>query len=92
MKLIKLYISLLTCTLFFSINNAQNGINYKAIVKNDLGNVVANQSIDVQFIILKGVGQTNVYQETHSSLSDDNGIIIVNIGEGTTADDFTALD
>ncbi|WP_411768909.1 tail fiber domain-containing protein [Winogradskyella sp. A3E31] len=92
MKIIKLYISLLICVLFFSVSNAQNGINYKAIVKDNLGNVVANQTIDVQFMILKGTAQTLVYQETHTPLSDDNGIIIVNIGEGTTADDFAALD
>ena len=60
---------------------AQNGINYKALIKDDLGNIVANQAIDVQFSILQdGV---EVYREVHTTITDDNGLIIVNIGEGT---------
>ncbi|WP_370097234.1 tail fiber domain-containing protein [Xanthomarina gelatinilytica] len=60
---------------------AQNGINYKALIKDNSGNVVANQNITVQFTILQGA--VNVYQETHNPTTDANGIIIVNIGEGT---------
>lgn len=75
---ITLLILFITCFGF-----AQNGINYKAVIKDDLGNVVANDLIVVQFSILQGVAETNVYTETHSPTTDDNGIIIVNIGEGT---------
>lgn len=80
--------------LFLSIATyAQNGINYKAIVKDDLGNVVANTTIDVQFSILQGVAQTNVYQETHSPTTDSNGVIFVNIGEGVpSSGDFLTID
>lgn len=69
---------------------AQNGINYKAVINDDLGNVVAEQSITVRFTILEGA--TDVYQETHSPITDSNGIVIVNIGEGTTTDDFSTID
>jgi hypothetical protein len=72
------------------ISFAQNGINYKAIVKDNSGNVVANQTIDVQFTILEDA--TNVYQETHTPTTDANGLIIVNIGEGTTSDVFADID
>ncbi|MCX7549254.1 hypothetical protein OS191_00205, partial [Xanthomarina sp. F2636L] len=77
---------------FISISSfAQNGINYKALVKDNLGNVVANQGITIQFIILEGA--TNVYQETHSPTTDANGIAIVNIGEGTiVSGTFSAID
>jgi hypothetical protein len=83
-------------TLFFILfmtmmTFAQNGINYKAVIKDNLGNVVANQAIVVQFSILDGA--TNVYQETHSPTTDDNGIIIVNIGEGTPiSGSFSTID
>ncbi len=65
---------------------AQNGINYKALIKDGNGNVVASQNVDLQFIIYKGAALTNnVYQETHALvMTDANGIIIVNIGEGAT--------
>jgi hypothetical protein len=84
----------LVVTLLISISGfAQNGINYKAVVKENNGNVVANQSIDVQFIIYEGAALTNnVYQESHTLNSDSNGIIITNIGEGTTSDVFSDIN
>jgi len=71
---------------------AQQGINYKALIKDNGGNIVANQNITIQFQILEGAGMVNVYQETHSPMTDANGIVIVNIGEGTTSDNFSALN
>lgn len=79
--------------LFISISVfAQQGINYKAVIKDNQGNVLANELIDeVQFTITTGISA--VYQETHAPTTDDNGIIIVNIGEGTpTAGSFDAID
>ncbi|WCO01743.1 tail fiber domain-containing protein [Psychroserpens ponticola] len=81
-------LALLVSTILF----AQNGINYKAIIKDANGNVVANDLIQVQFSILQGVAQTNVYQETHTPTTDTNGLIILNIGEGTTPDDFNSIN
>ncbi|MDP5082567.1 MAG: tail fiber domain-containing protein [Winogradskyella sp.] len=65
------------------VSIAQNGINYKALIKDDLGNVIANTSVDIKFQILESDEQVNVYEETHSPTTDDSGIIVVNIGKGT---------
>tara|TARA_R110002072_G_scaffold23949_1_gene81853 strand:- start:34921 stop:37146 length:2226 start_codon:yes stop_codon:yes gene_type:complete len=73
-------------TLLFLITGitfAQQSINYKALIKDGTGNVVANDLIQIEFTILQGAGQTNVYQESHSPTTDANGIVVVNIGEGT---------
>ncbi len=79
----KLKITLITALLISCITFSQTrGINYKAVIKDNLGNVVANTNVNVQFTILKGVAQTNVYREIHTPTTDANGIIIVNIGEG----------
>ncbi|MFD2823800.1 hypothetical protein ACFS5M_08970 [Lacinutrix iliipiscaria] len=70
--------------LFISFTSfAQNGINYKAVVKDNSGNVIANDLIVVEFTIhsTSAVGPT-VYQESHTPNTDDNGLIIINIGEG----------
>jgi len=81
--------ALLICTLGI----AQNSINYKALIKDGSGNVVANDLIQVQFSILQGVGLTNVYSETHSPTTDASGLIILNIGEGTPISGlFTDVD
>lgn len=75
------------CTLLLiSLTYSQSGINYKAIVKDGGGTILANQSVDLQFIIYEGVALTNnVYEETHTSaMTDANGLVVVNIGDGTS--------
>ncbi|MCB0427415.1 MAG: tail fiber domain-containing protein [Flavobacteriaceae bacterium] len=78
-KKLVLIIALLITTIGFS----QNGINYKAMIKDNSGTVIANQSVDLQFSILEGSSQINVYTETHTATTDGSGIVIVNVGEGT---------
>jgi hypothetical protein len=74
----------LACLLLFCITTvAQQGINYKAVIKDGSGAIVANQVIDVQFTLLDGTD--NVYEEMHAPTTDANGIVILNIGEGTPA-------
>jgi hypothetical protein len=72
-----------TLILLFAVcTYAQEGINYKALIKDGGGALVAGQMITVQFQILQGAGMTNVYQETHTPTTDANGIIVINIGDG----------
>jgi hypothetical protein len=62
---------------------AQEFINYKAIIKDNNGNVVANTSVTVQFSIEKGeIAATTVFSETHTPTTNSNGLIILNIGAG----------
>lgn len=70
---------------------AQNGINYKALIKDANGDVVANQGVTIQFQILEG-GTTNVYQETQNPTTNGKGIVILNIGKGTVdSGNFVAI-
>ena len=92
MKTLKHFTSALLILISISVT-AQQGINYKAIVKDGTGNVVTNDLIAVQFIIYKGAALTdNVYQETHTPTTDANGLVILNIGEGISGDVFTNID
>jgi len=77
------------CLVFLSFSQ-NNIINYKALVKDNFGNPLISQNIDVRFTIFSGSSQ--VYQETHSTTTDSNGIAIVDIGAGSTSDDFTAIN
>ena len=79
----RINITLFITLCFFSLSVAQNGINYKAIVKDANGNVVANTLVVVEFSILRGTTQNNVYKEMHTPITDANGLLILNIGEGT---------
>jgi len=86
----KLFFYLLYLT-FIANLSAQQGINYKAVIS-DNGHVLQNQSVQVQFTILKD-GSINVYQETFNPTTDENGIIILNIGEGNeVSGNFSAID
>ena len=83
MKKIIFFIAVLITTLSVA-QTVNETINYKAIIKDNLGNVVANNNnVLVQFKILQGVAQTNVYEEIHSANTDANGFLIVQIGDGT---------
>lgn len=83
---------LLITILITAASFAQQGINYKAVIKDDLGNVVANTLIDVRFTIEKSNG-TGIYQETHNNITtNSSGLIIVSIGEGTSSDTFTDIN
>ena len=89
----KTRITLALAVLLTSLSFAQQGINYKALIKDGSGNVLASSPVSIQFIIYEGAALTNnVYQESHTINTDANGMVIVNIGEGTTSDIFTDID
>ncbi len=90
----KTKIIVLTTLLISGFGFAQTGFNYKALIKNDLGNVVANQNIGLQFTILDALSGGNIEsQEIHFTLmTDANGIVIANIGEGAQSLSYGLFD
>jgi len=78
-------ITILITILITTLSFAQQGINYKALIKDGLGNVVANQEVTIRFTIFQILAGENIrYQGTHNNImTDANGILIANIGEGT---------
>ncbi|PTX62203.1 trimeric autotransporter adhesin [Kordia periserrulae] len=89
------HLLLLLLSIFYvGMHHAQTrGINYKALISNNTGAPLANQNVTVQFTILEGnMMTTEVYKESHTTTTDDNGIIIVNIGEGNIiSGNFTSI-
>ena len=78
---------------FYLLGQAQNNINYKAVINDNQGSPLSNQLVVIQFSILEGDDQTMVYSENHTPTTDTNGLIILNIGEGTVlSGDYTAID
>ncbi|MFK7747629.1 MAG: tail fiber domain-containing protein [Kordia sp.] len=80
--------------LFVTVSTfAQQGINYKALIKDDSGIIVANTNIVLQFTIYEGDALTNeVYVEQHAYTTNANGFVILTIGEGNTVDDFNTIN
>ncbi|WP_422105323.1 tail fiber domain-containing protein [Winogradskyella sp.] len=62
----------------------QSAINYKAVIKDGNGNVIADDLIVIQFTIREASENgTIIYQENHTPTTDNNGIVILGIGSGT---------
>jgi hypothetical protein len=81
----------LLAVLISTILFAQNGINYKALIKDNNGNTVSNQNIDIVFTI--EIEDGSVYSETQQITTDNNGIAIAVIGTGNViSGDFNTID
>ncbi len=73
------------------LTNAQapNGISYQAVIRNSSENLVINQKVGMRISIQKykfGVPPSyqNIYIETHTPTTNDNGLVSLQIGKGTT--------
>tara|TARA_R110001592_G_scaffold311556_1_gene586463 strand:- start:3445 stop:4362 length:918 start_codon:yes stop_codon:yes gene_type:complete len=69
-------------------------MSYQAIVRNTDGGLVSNKSIGVQISILQGtVSGTAAYVETHAPTSNINGLITLEIGNGSkSTGSFSEID
>jgi len=75
-----------------SIAQVPESFNYQTVIRNN-GVIINNQPVDLRFIIQKdSIGGTIVYTETHSAIANDYGIVNLQIGSGTSTDDFTIID
>jgi uncharacterized protein (TIGR02145 family) len=59
-------------------------MSYQAVVRNTSGVLMANQSVGMKISILQGsVTGTAVYVETHTTTTNANGLVTIEIGGGT---------
>jgi len=75
-----------------SFGQSPEGFKYQAVIR-DAGTVLTNQSVGIQMTIEQGsIGGTAVYTETFAPTTNAYGLVNLEIGTGTTTDDFTAID
>jgi len=69
-------------------------MKYQAVIRNSNGHVVTDQTIGMQISIIQGdLPGTVVYTETHSILSNSQGLTSVEIGTGAISlGDFSTID
>jgi hypothetical protein len=75
-------------TLFFiiaanAISQTPQALNYQAIARNSVGQIVPSQPIGVRFTVLDATGNTTYYQETHTTTTNNFGLFTLAIGKGT---------
>jgi len=69
-------------------------MSYQTIIRDGDKMIVANSTAGIQVSLLQGSESgTAVFVETHTPISNENGLITIEIGEGTVVSgDFTAID
>jgi len=81
---------LLSTTVFAQ---APQSFKYQAVARNASGEIIADQKVGFQISILQSSETgTSVYSETHVDSTNQFGLVTLEIGTGTTTDDFTAID
>jgi uncharacterized protein (TIGR02145 family) len=68
-------------------------MSYQAVIRDASNELVASQVVGMQISILQGSASgSSVYTETQSPTTNTNGLVSIAIGEGSTNDDFSAID
>ncbi|MBN1186242.1 MAG: DUF1566 domain-containing protein [Bacteroidales bacterium] len=72
---------------------APEKMSYQAVIRNADGTLASEQLVGMRISILQGsTSGTIVYQETQAPTSNLNGLVNIEIGAGTTSDDFSSID
>ena len=80
---------LLSAFLAFSFSAAYSQspemMSYQAVIRNSANHLIVNQQVGVRLSVLQGNPEGNtVYSETHTLLSNGNGLITLQFGGGTS--------
>ena len=68
-------------------------MSYQAVIRNTENNLVKSQQVGMQISILQNSTDGNVvYTETQAPVTNENGLVSVEIGTGNSVDDFSTID
>src|SRR6056297_1556026 len=72
---------------------APESFKYQAAIRDSEGNMLSETSISLKISIIQNSTEGNiVYSESHSTQSNNNGLVNINIGEGSVlSGDFNAV-
>ncbi|HEY6505833.1 MAG TPA: hypothetical protein VIZ28_17785 [Chitinophagaceae bacterium] len=89
--------SALILVLFVAFKSAwaqmPQALNYQAIARNSMGQIVPSQSIGVRFTVLDLTGTNILYQETYNTTTNNFGLFTLAIGKGTpVSGTFAGID
>ena len=76
----------------FIFAQTPQAFKYQAIIRNDAGELIVDQNVGIQLSILEGSeAGAPVYTETWNVQTNSFGLVTLNVGKGTTTDDFSAV-
>ena len=90
----KLYSLIATIILISSVfSQSPEKMSYQAVIRNSSNNLVTNAAVGMKISILQGSAEgTAVYAETQLPVTNGNGLVSIEIGTGSTSDDFSAIN
>ncbi|MBI1185332.1 hypothetical protein GC194_13760 [bacterium] len=91
----KKFYNLLFLLLSVAVATAQSpsAINYQAVLRNSQGEIIKNQSVSIRLSVLKGSATgAAVYTETHSTSTNEYGMVNLQLGNGSTSGNFKSID
>ena len=71
------------------------GFSYQAVLRDAQNNIIANQSVTVEITILQGANEIDalpVYNETHFTKTNPNGMLTLTVGKGETTGSFISIN
>ena len=72
---------------------SSEGFKYQAVIRDANNLILNNQTFGMRFRIQQGnIGGSIIYSETFVTTSNNYGLVNLEIGSGTTSDDFTIID
>jgi hypothetical protein len=79
-----LFIIVIFCSAFLIKAQVPHGFNYQAVLRNSGGEIIANQSVDVEISIIdENSGGPILYTETHTKTTNSYGLVNLVIGSET---------
>ena len=85
-----LFALMLSVTALFA--QAPQKMSYQAVVRNSQNQLVAEQNVSVRISILQGSATgAAVYTETHQATTNVNGLLTVEVGGGTSSNNFAQI-
>ena len=78
---------------YFVQAQSPDKLSFQAVIRDSIGGLVVNQSVGLRMSILQGSDSgSSVYTEIHSTTTNSSGLISIEIGGGTTSNDFSSID
>ncbi len=88
-----LYTSVLLILVLSISAQVPQSFKYQSVIRNSLGDVLANQNVGIQLSILEGSDTgTSVYTETWDVTTNQFGLVSLNVGQGVTSDVFATIN
>ncbi len=92
MKYLAAQLILVLCIFPNAMSQVSPAFKYQSIIRNSNDQVLANQAVSFRFSILKTSSSgTSVYTETQAAMTNQDGLVSLNIGEGLSSDSLSKV-